>query len=91
MDSVVDFCLSLSLAPVPGLKPLIDLLRGIWDTVQNIQASKARMKNLAVCVAELLVALHEAMEGGVVRMKDAQARIDGLERFLAFSTRFLRD
>jgi hypothetical protein len=47
----------------------------------NVQFSKERMKTLATCIAELLIALQEALKSRQVSLRRLQDRIDSLERY----------
>jgi hypothetical protein len=79
MSEIVDFCLSLQ--PIPGLSAVFKIFSYIWTSSQNVQSSKERLKTLAICVAELLVALHRALESGQVKLGNLRERIDSLERW----------
>jgi hypothetical protein len=79
MSEIVDLCLALQ--PVPGLSAAFKVLNHIWETSQNIQSSKERMKTLASCIAELLIALQDALKSGQVTASSIQERIGSLERY----------
>jgi hypothetical protein len=52
---IVQQCLAL--APVPYLSTAFSLLRFIWTSVQQVQASKEQLRVLANCIAQLLCTL----------------------------------
>jgi hypothetical protein len=52
---IVQQCLAL--APVPYLSTAFSLLKFIWTSVQQAQASKEQLRVLATCIAQLLRAL----------------------------------
>jgi hypothetical protein len=52
---IVQQCLAL--APVPYLSTAFSILRFIWSSVQQAQASKEQLRVLATCIAQLLRAL----------------------------------
>jgi hypothetical protein len=44
----------LALVPVPGLNVAFNLLRSIWNGVQQSKASQEKLKVLSTCIAQLL-------------------------------------
>jgi hypothetical protein len=49
---VVQQCLNL--VPLPYLSTVFSVLRFIWTSVQEVQASKEQLRVLATCIAQLL-------------------------------------
>lgn len=62
MDKVIQHCLSL--APVPYLSAAFSLLRFIWSTLQQVQASKQQLLALAQSTALLLETLNDEYKLG---------------------------
>ena len=52
---IIHHCLAL--APVPYLAPAFSLLRIIWSSVEQAQASKRQLEGLAQSIAQLLQTL----------------------------------
>ena len=62
---IIDRCLSL--APAPHLVPAFSVLRFIWLSVQQVQASKQQLQTLAQTIAQLLWTLNGEYSAGRLR------------------------
>ena len=73
---VVQQCLAL--APVPYLSTAFSLLRFIWTSVQQAQASKEQLRVLATCIAQLLRALDAQYRSNKIARSATATALDDL-------------
>jgi hypothetical protein len=72
----------LSLAPVPYLAPVFAVLRFIWLSVEQAQASKRQLQALAQTIAQLLWTLDKEYSAGRLVQSLMLTHITNLGRFV---------
>lgn len=72
----------LTLAPVPYLAPAFAVLRFIWSSVQQAQASKQQLHALAQTVAQLLWTLNQEYSAGQLQECKTSTPLADLGRFV---------
>jgi hypothetical protein len=72
----------LSLAPVPYLAPAWSVLRFIYSSVEQAQASKQQLRGLAQTVAQLLWTLNREYRSRQLLSAKTSMTVDDLERFV---------
>jgi hypothetical protein len=75
---IVDQCLSLT--PVPHLVPAFAVLRFIWSSVQQAQASQQQLQTLAQTIAQLLWTLNREYSAGRLREGQTSTPLADLRR-----------
>ena len=75
---IIDRCLSLE--PVSYLVPAVAVLRFIWLSVQQAQASKQQLQTLAQIIAQLLWTLNQEYSAGRLREDQTSTPLDDLHR-----------
>jgi hypothetical protein len=68
----------LAVVPVPGLQVAFNLFKALYNGVENSKASKERLKVLALCVAELLIAVNRQFVERKLLAERTSAAIGGL-------------
>ena len=75
----------LSLVPVPYLAPAFSMLKYIWLSVEQAQASKGQLETLAQTIAQLLLTLNgEYQARRLLKIKTSTSLAD-LARYVVFS------
>ena len=72
----------LSLAPVPYLLPAFSVLRFIWSSIQQVQASKWQLEALAQSIAQLLETLNEEYRAGRLLQAKTSTPLKNLRRYV---------
>jgi hypothetical protein len=72
----------LSLAPVPYLSPAFSVLRFIWSSIQQVQASQRQLEVLAQSIAQLLETLNEEYRAGRLLQAKTSSPLKNLRRYV---------
>jgi hypothetical protein len=75
----------LSLAPVPYLAPAFSVLRFIYSSVEQAQASKWQLQALSQTIAQLLLTLNRAYRSRQLLHAKTSTAVDDLGRFVIFT------
>lgn len=75
----------LALAPVPYLAPAFSVLRFIWSSIEQAQASKRQLEALAQTIAQLLSTLNTECRAGRLLQVKMSTPLTNLDRFILFT------
>ena len=79
----------LSLAPVPYLAPAFSVLRFIYSSVEQAQASKQQLQALAQTIAQLLWTLNREYRSGRLLHAKTSTAVDDLGRFVILTMSYI--
>ena len=75
----------LSLAPVPYLGAAFEVLRFIWISIEQAQASKGQLKALAQTIAQLLYTLDKEYREGRLQEGETATPLGNLGMYVIFT------
>ena len=84
---IVQQCLSLT--PVPYLAPAWSILRFIYSSVEQAQASKQQLQALAQTIAQLLWTLNREYFSGQLLYENTSTTVDDLGRFVIITLPYI--